>query len=192
MIRFLLCSFALVLLYPTAIDLYLVGLPQIASDLGAIESQLHIAFSVYLAGMATTMFFAGKLSDSIGRKPVAMTGATIFIFASLLGGQAGSSTTFLIARFGQAHLLTLSGCKNEGEQLGLLDYIGSGLRPLHLNAFKLNFQPNRFRVQVERLNTNYQHEVDTLIKHVFNGGQGIPEELIPLDPDQPFIWLLAG
>ncbi|KHT65022.1 multidrug transporter [Photobacterium gaetbulicola] len=101
MIRFLLCSFALVLLYPTAIDLYLVGLPQIASDLGATESQLHIAFSVYLAGMATTMLFAGKLSDSIGRKPVAMTGATIFIFASLLGGHADSSTTFLIARFAQ-------------------------------------------------------------------------------------------
>lgn len=101
MIRFLLCSFALVLLYPTAIDLYLVGLPQIAQDLGATESQLHVAFSIYLAGMATTMLFAGKLSDSIGRKPVAITGAIIFIFASLLGGQAESSTTFLIARFAQ-------------------------------------------------------------------------------------------
>lgn len=49
MTRFLLCSFALVLLYPSGIDMYLVGLPRIAQDLGASEAQLHIAFSVYLA-----------------------------------------------------------------------------------------------------------------------------------------------
>ncbi|PFG58497.1 DHA1 family multidrug resistance protein-like MFS transporter [Vibrio sp. ES.051] len=99
MSRFLLCSFALVLLYPTAIDLYLVGLPQIAADLNASESQLHIAFSIYLAGMATTMLFAGKIADSVGRKPVAVVGAVIFVLASLLGGMAEQPNTFLIARF---------------------------------------------------------------------------------------------
>lgn len=101
MFRFLLCSFSLVLLYPTAIDLYLVGLPQIAADLHANESQLHIAFSIYLAGMAATMLFAGKIADSIGRKPVAIVGAAIFIAASLLGSMAEQSTAFLIARFAQ-------------------------------------------------------------------------------------------
>ena len=55
MTRFLICSFALVLLYPAGIDIYLVGLPRIAADLQASEAQLHIAFSVYLAGMATAM-----------------------------------------------------------------------------------------------------------------------------------------
>ncbi len=30
--------------------MYLVGLPRIAADLNASEAQLHIAFSVYLAG----------------------------------------------------------------------------------------------------------------------------------------------
>lgn len=45
--RFLLCSFATVLLYPAGIDMYLVGLPRIAADLNASEAQLHIAFSVY-------------------------------------------------------------------------------------------------------------------------------------------------
>ena len=58
MSRFLICSFALVLLYPAGIDMYLVGLPRIAADLNASEAQLHIAFSVYLAGMAAAMLFA--------------------------------------------------------------------------------------------------------------------------------------
>ncbi|GAK15772.1 LOW QUALITY PROTEIN: putative transport protein [Vibrio sp. JCM 19053] len=74
--------------------MYLVGLPQIASDLNASESQLHIAFSIYLAGMATTMLFAGKIADSVGRKPVAVVGAMIFVLASFLGGMAEHPNTF--------------------------------------------------------------------------------------------------
>lgn len=66
MSRFLICSFALVLLYPAGIDMYLVGLPRIAADLNASEAQLHIAFSVYLAGMAAAMLFAGKVADRSG------------------------------------------------------------------------------------------------------------------------------
>ena len=99
MARFLICSFALVLLYPSGIDMYLVGLPHIAQDLGASEAQLHIAFSVYLAGMATAMLFAGRVADKSGRKPVAIFGAITFILASLLCSQAYNSTHFLIGRF---------------------------------------------------------------------------------------------
>ena len=99
MTRFLLCSFALVLLYPSGIDMYLVGLPRIAQDLGASEAQLHIAFSVYLAGMASAMLFAGRIADHSGRKPVAIVGAAIFVIASLLCAQAHTSSHFLIGRF---------------------------------------------------------------------------------------------
>ena len=99
MTRFLLCSFALVLLYPSGIDMYLVGLPRIAQDLGASEAQLHIAFSVYLAGMASAMLFAGRISDRSGRKPVAIVGAAIFVIASLLCAQAHTSSHFLTGRF---------------------------------------------------------------------------------------------
>lgn len=70
MARFLFCSFALVLLYPSGIDMYLVGLPRIAVDLSATEAQLHIAFSVYLAGMAAAMLLAGRIADKAGRQPV--------------------------------------------------------------------------------------------------------------------------
>ncbi len=99
MTRFLLCSFALVLLYPSGIDMYLVGLPRIAQDLGASEAQLHIAFSVYLAGMASAMLFAGRIADRSGRKPVAIVGAVIFVVASLLCAQAHASSHFLAGRF---------------------------------------------------------------------------------------------
>ena len=101
MYRFLFCSFALVLLYPTAIDLYLVGLPQIAADLNASEAQLHIAFSIYLAGMATTMLFAGKFADKVGRRPVAIFGAIVFAISSMLGGMVTSAEPFLAVRFFQ-------------------------------------------------------------------------------------------
>ncbi|EHU5172307.1 MFS transporter [Vibrio parahaemolyticus] len=99
--RYLMCSFAFVLLYPTAIDLYLVALPQIASDLSASESQLHIAFSIYLAGLASTMVFVGRVADCFGRKPVAMCGAVIFALASMFAGSAETSDSFLIMRFFQ-------------------------------------------------------------------------------------------
>ncbi|GAL31583.1 putative transport protein [Vibrio maritimus] len=99
--RYLLCSFAFVLLYPTAIDLYLVALPQIANALSASESQLHIAFSIYLAGMASTMVFVGRAADRFGRKPVAMCGAVIFTIASVLAGSAETSNSFLMMRFFQ-------------------------------------------------------------------------------------------
>ncbi|HHK8471282.1 TPA: MFS transporter [Vibrio parahaemolyticus] len=99
--RYLMCSFAFVLLYPTAIDLYLVALPQIASDLSASESQLHIAFSIYLAGLVSTMIFVGRAADYFGRKPVAMCGAVIFTLASMFAGSAETSDSFLIMRFFQ-------------------------------------------------------------------------------------------
>ncbi|EMU1129528.1 MFS transporter [Citrobacter koseri] len=99
MTRFLICSFALVLLYPAGIDMYLVGLPRIAADLNASEAQLHIAFSVYLAGMATAMLFAGKVADQSGRKPVAIAGAVIFIIASMLCSRATDGSLFLTGRF---------------------------------------------------------------------------------------------
>lgn len=99
MARFLICSFILVLLYPSGIDMYLVGLPRIAAELNASEAQMHMAFSVYLVGMAIAMLFAGKISDQSGRKPVAITGAAIFIIASVLCAWSQNSIFFMIGRF---------------------------------------------------------------------------------------------
>lgn len=59
MLKYVIFSFWIVLMYPLGVDLHLTGIPQIAADLNAPESTLHTAFSVYLAGMAAMMLIAG-------------------------------------------------------------------------------------------------------------------------------------
>ncbi|BDY04455.1 MdtL family multidrug efflux MFS transporter [Ferrimonas sp. YFM] len=97
----LLCCFALVLLYPLGVDLYLIAVPDISADLGASSAQLHYAFSLYLAGMASTMILGGILADRLGRRPVALWGAALFLIASLLAMMSDTTLQFLLARFGQ-------------------------------------------------------------------------------------------
>lgn len=102
-------------MYPLGVDLHLTGIPRIAADLNAAESALHIAFSVYLAGMASTMLIAGWCADHIGRRPVALTGAVIFALASVAAGSATTTPFFLsycplCARCGRGILLCSDIC----------------------------------------------------------------------------------
>ncbi|MBQ0368886.1 MFS transporter [Providencia rettgeri] len=99
--KYVLFAFWIVLIYPIGVDLHLTGLPLIAEDLHAKESQLHIAFSIYLAGMASTMLLAGWSADHIGRKPVILVGTALFAVAALIAGSASTVMTFLGTRFFQ-------------------------------------------------------------------------------------------
>lgn len=99
MTKYVLFSFWIVLIYPLGVDLHLTGIPYIAADLNATESQLHVAFSIYLAGMASTMLVAGWCADHIGRKPVVLVGATVFAISSIMAGNSTSIDVFLMARF---------------------------------------------------------------------------------------------
>ncbi|WP_323085744.1 MdtL family multidrug efflux MFS transporter [Providencia alcalifaciens] len=101
MTKYVLFSFWIVLIYPLGVDLHLTGIPYIAADLNANESQLHVAFSIYLAGMASTMLIAGWCADHIGRKPVVLVGTMVFAIASVIAGNATSIDTFLVSRFFQ-------------------------------------------------------------------------------------------
>ncbi|MBA5859202.1 multidrug transporter subunit MdtL, partial [Morganella morganii] len=48
MLKCVIYSFWIVLMYPLGVDLPLTGIPQIAVDLNAPESTLHTTFSIYL------------------------------------------------------------------------------------------------------------------------------------------------
>ncbi|RYV01672.1 multidrug transporter MdtL [Shewanella sp. OPT22] len=99
--RILACCFALVLMYPVGIDFYLIGVKQIEASLYASPSEVHYAFAIYLMGMASTMIFAGALSDKVGRKPFAIIGSLIFIGACITAGSSVSIDEFLASRFFQ-------------------------------------------------------------------------------------------
>ncbi len=63
-------------------------------------SALGTGFNVgaILLGCAAGAFFAGRLSDQIGRKTVMLIAAVLFIVSALWAGAASSSAQFIIAR----------------------------------------------------------------------------------------------
>src|SRR5262249_5042048 len=83
-----------------SIDSMLPALPQIAADLGvANENDRQLVVIVLFIGLALAQIVYGPVSDTIGRKPTAYWGFSIFIIGSLLCIFAQSFTIMLIGRF---------------------------------------------------------------------------------------------
>ena len=73
---------ALGMLGPFAIDTYLPAFAGIATDLQATPLQIQQTLSAYLFAFAFMSLFHGSLSDSLGRRPVVLTGIAVFTLAS--------------------------------------------------------------------------------------------------------------
>jgi DHA1 family bicyclomycin/chloramphenicol resistance-like MFS transporter len=73
---------ALGMLGPFAIDTYLPAFAGIAADLQATPLQIQQTLSAYLFAFAFMSLFHGSLSDSLGRRPVVLTGIVVFTLAS--------------------------------------------------------------------------------------------------------------
>jgi DHA1 family bicyclomycin/chloramphenicol resistance-like MFS transporter len=71
------------MLGPFSIDTYLPAFTGIATSLGATPVQMQQTLSAYLFGFALMNLFHGALSDSVGRRPVVLTGTIIFTLASV-------------------------------------------------------------------------------------------------------------
>ena len=74
---------ALGMIGPFAIDTYLPAFTGIAASLGATPVQMQQTLSAYLFGFAFMNLFHGALSDSLGRRPVVLTGLAVFGLASV-------------------------------------------------------------------------------------------------------------
>ena len=69
---------------PFAIDTYLPAMPQMSKFFGVPMNQVELTVTLYFLGFALGNFLGGPLSDSFGRKPVALTGIVIYGFSAFL------------------------------------------------------------------------------------------------------------
>src|SRR4051812_28080458 len=67
-----------------------------AFNLSALGTGLNVG--AILLGCAAGAFFAGRLSDQLGRKTVMLIAAALFIVSALWAGAANSSAHFILAR----------------------------------------------------------------------------------------------
>ena len=83
-----------------SIDAMLPALPQIAADLGVADvNDRQLVVIVLFVGLALAQIAYGPISDTMGRKPAAYIGFTIFIAGSLMCIFAGTFEIMLIGRF---------------------------------------------------------------------------------------------
>ena len=93
---------ALVAFGPISTDLYLPSLPGIARDLMTDAASVQLTLSVFLLGFAGGQIVYGPLSDRYGRRPVMLSGVTLYFLGSLACLVAVSIEWLIAARFLQA------------------------------------------------------------------------------------------
>ncbi len=82
-----------------SIDAMLPVLPDIAASLVPdAPNQVQLVIATFIIGMGLGTLLAGPLSDTFGRRPIAVFGAGLFIAGALLGAIAPNIETMLVAR----------------------------------------------------------------------------------------------
>ncbi len=89
-------------LSPFATDTYIPALPTMADFFGVPINMVEVSLTVYFIGVAVGQFFGGPLSDSFGRKTVALCGVFLFGSSSLLAVFIKDVELLWLLRFIQA------------------------------------------------------------------------------------------
>ena len=87
---------------PISIDMYLPGLPAIASDLESDAAGGQLTIASFLFGLAVGQIIYGPLSDRIGRRPPLTIGISLFVVVSIGCTFATSIEALIGLRFLQA------------------------------------------------------------------------------------------
>ncbi|WP_338152941.1 multidrug effflux MFS transporter [Chimaeribacter arupi] len=103
-------SLALVtILGPSAIDMYLASLPDMASELNASFTSIQLTLTVFLLAMGFGQLIFGPVIDALGRRRPLLAGILFFAACSVWAAYSRSIDGLLYARFfqGLAASLTL-------------------------------------------------------------------------------------
>lgn len=85
-----------------AIDMYLPGMPDIATDFNVSLGKIQQTLAIFLAGLAIGQGIYGPLLDRYGRRLPLLIGIMVFIAGSIMGAMAPTVEWLLVARFIQA------------------------------------------------------------------------------------------
>lgn len=69
---------------PMSIDMYLPSLPAIGRDLSATAADVQLTLSAFFVGFAVGQLVYGPLSDRYGRRPMLLTGISLYVVTSAL------------------------------------------------------------------------------------------------------------
>lgn len=108
-LRFAVSLALIAVLGPSATDMYLASMPEIASELAVPYAQVQLTLTVFLLAMGLGQLLFGPIVDAFGRRRPLLAGLLAFALASLWASQAPSIGILLTSRFvqGLAGALTL-------------------------------------------------------------------------------------
>lgn len=83
--------------------IYSAALPNITEDLNTHGSISQLSTTAYYSGFAVGIFTLGRISDTLGRKPVVIFGISFYAVASLIISYSPNIEVFIVLRFLQAY-----------------------------------------------------------------------------------------
>lgn len=90
------------LLASLAMDIYLPVVPQMPAALNTSPLIVQLTLSVYILVLGMGQLIFGPLSDRIGRRPIVLGGATVFVITSFSLAMVSRGDLFLVFRIFQA------------------------------------------------------------------------------------------
>src|SRR4029079_17293541 len=88
------------LITPLAVHLFFPVIPAVKVALGLSDAHAQFTFSIALFGMAFATLFYGSLSDRYGRRPMLLSGLSLFLIGSVISAMAGRANTLLLGGVG--------------------------------------------------------------------------------------------